>query len=526
MDSSLRRRRFFQRCELPLRNPLRHVELHAVQQRQRPAGHVVELIGQALPTPPNLLLHKRIAHGRVLVQQGSGQPLGRLRQRNHVRPRRKFLGLPSFVEVVVHAGIGERLLGSLDFHPLLPEQGRQFGGAIGIPPGREDKFLHRPLLPFLGGRPAKIVERLQQLLAVACGCLRGGKGGNKVVLHRIAIEQHSLVIPLDRQPAHRRLLIGHADGAVKHRPPFAVAGIKRIEHFPREVIETEAVKPRGVVPPIDFLPLGLRVRQVWVPRLRRRGEVVGRIRAHLVQVNEHHREPLQKRLHPAPRFRLRERKPVPVHVKQVVVHASGGPGLIVLGRLRVLVRLWPARLAEVVDEAVAPIGILHRVDDDHALIQNLLDQLVILRRRQVVGGQQARIGAGDFVPVHPVLQPGHGRQRLNQSLCLRFAHRARVRQPLHTGFDFVQTGHVGLGGNNQVVKRPALPALGVAHQPHLGRSLRQLVQVALHLTVHSDPLAPAVPHHLFERRHRRVIGRTRKVLEGLSPCIDRPQKQT
>jgi hypothetical protein len=75
-----------------------------------------------------------------------------------------------------------------------------------------------------------------------------------------------------------------------------------------------------------------------------------------------------------------------------VVVAASRPGLVVLGGKLNGIGLEPFGDLEAMNEAVASVGVLLRVDQDEVVCKDLIDQLVIAGRKQVISGEQRRIG--------------------------------------------------------------------------------------------------------------------------------------
>ena len=105
--------------------------------------------------------------------------------------------------------------------------------------------------------------------------------------------------------------------------------------------------------------------------IRFRREEVGAVRTHLMKVNIDHRVPVLDDPDAPLRFRLRHDEPVTVQVEQVVIRATARPGLIVFCRNPVGIRHQSFRTGEVLQETIASIRILHRVDDHNGIVQDL-----------------------------------------------------------------------------------------------------------------------------------------------------------
>ena len=176
------------------------------------------------------------------------------------------------------------------------------------------------------------------------------------------------------------------------------------------------IEARGVGAAEQIERRHLALGDVRVERIGRRREVIGVVAALLVQIDGHVRPVLARQRDAAARFRLRLREPVAVHVEQVVVRAAARPRLVVLGVVRRRIRARGAALQVLEDEPRAAVRVLHRIDQHERLAQHRVDVGIALRRQQVIGLEQRRIGRRDLVAVHAVRQPRHDRQLLDEPL--------------------------------------------------------------------------------------------------------------
>ena len=243
-----------------------------------------------------------------------------------------------------------------------------------------------------------------------------------------------------------------------------------------------------------------------------------------MRIDVGHREPLLQGRDPAPCLGLRQDEPVAVQVEQVVVRTPAGPGLVVLGRQSVRVGHEALGHLKMMNETIATVGILHRVDDDDRVLEDGIDDLVALRGKQVVGGQHRRVGGRDFVAVHGVGQPRHRRPRGNDSLGLG-AREPSVAQASHIGLYFVDARQVRRRGNHGIDEFPALPALGIAEDLDAIRlRLGQRVEVADHVRVPGDAFARGMPGHVLDGRHLGVVDGAGPEIESLGAGRQRQQR--
>ena len=140
-----------------------------------------------------------------------------------------------------------------------------------------------------------------------------------------------------------------------------------------------------------------------------------------------------------------------------MIRATARPGLIVFCRNPVGIRHQSFRTGEVLQETIASIRILHRVDDHNGIVQDLRCPCITTRSQQVVGGQHRGVGRGNLVAVHAIRQPGNGRLVSNDLLGFGPRGHARVRDALHACLDVVDTRHVVSRGDDGVDEVTTLP---------------------------------------------------------------------
>ncbi len=146
----------------------------------------------------------------------------------------------------------------------------------------------------------------------------------------------------------------------------------------------------------------------------------------------------------ASRLGLGHRQPVAVQVEVIVIGASARPGLVVLGRERVGGGLDPVGDLELMDEAVASIGILGGNDDDQRFGEDLFHHRIVHRREKVIRGQKAGVGRRDLVAVNPIREPGDGGLRFDESARFRFGRLPRLGEPFAVRADLVEPRDIGL----------------------------------------------------------------------------------
>ncbi len=265
-----------------------------------------------------------------------------------------------------------------------------------------------------------------------------------------------------------------------------------------------AVERLRLLPREDRRPVGAPAREVRVARLAGGGEQVGVLRSHLVRVDEQERVPLG-RLPDAPAgLGVDPQDPVAVEVEVIVIAPPPRPVAGVQERLVVDVRSGGAMLGDLLQEALPAVRVHHRVDQYDDVLEQL-DDRGVEARRQVINECQGAVRARRFVAVDRVGQPGGDRQRVEQALGLGVVETARIGQPAHAVLDLVQARHVLRRGDDHVVERAALVALGVLDQSGPRASLVPGAQSALDLGRKGGAIAGAEAEDLLLRRDAVVV---------------------
>ncbi len=168
-------------------------------------------------------------------------------------------------------------------------------------------------------------------------------------------------------------------------------------------------------------------------------------------------------------------------------------------------------LGDHLQEAVAAVGVHHRVDDHHQLVEQPPDRLAAARR-QVVDHRQRGVGARGLVAVDRVGQPGDRRQLVEQPRALALREAARVGQPCPAGADLVEAAVVGGRGEDHGVQRAALVAAGVLLEPRPRAGRRPALEAGLDLVREGGPVAGPEAEAVLGGRHRRVVVAAREEL--------------
>ena len=469
--------------------------LHVERSGQAPGRDVVDLIGEAHLAPPVLLLDEGLVHrglGLEEVAHHAGRGLDRgydvgSRRQGARACLQRLEGTPH-LDAVGDEDIGE------------PRGPRRVGS------GQEQVLAHRRLLG-VGHRRATVGQEVaEQLLAAPGGGGGGGEGGREVVDDAVPVGEPRVVAPSQDEAAGAPLLEGHADRALVERPALAVAGIERVEDLAHEVGEAAGVEAaRDRLP--QLLPPGLLGGgQVGIEGIRGRGEEVGRVAAHLVQVGGHLGKPVEEDAHPAAALRLAEGEPVAIQVEEIVVAAAARPRLVVLERHGLGIGGCGLPGSVRGQEAGPAVGVFARVDEDDRLAEDLLHLGIALGGEQVVGQGQRGIARRDLVAMHAVEQPGHGGKLLDQAIAVSRREPAGIAELAQARLHLVETRHPLGRADGEHVERAPLPGLRVLREPGaLGRGLGQRLQVRGDLLRRGYGFARLVAHHLLQGGDARVV---------------------
>ena len=345
--------------------------------------------------------------------------------------------------------------------------------------------------------------------------------GGELLEHPVGVGEQVAIVPPQPEPAGAGLLEGHPERALPHGPHVHVAGVEQVEDLAIEVGDAALVEPG-----CDGRPDHVHQRDLplAVPRVGRRGggrKEVGGVAAHLVKVRNHLRPVLEEQVDLAPGLRLALDEHVAVEVEQVMVRASAGPRLVVLGGDRGLVRPSCLRDPVLIDKAISPVGVLERVDQDQRFGQDQLDIGIPGRRQQVVRLGHGRAAPADLVAVDRMHERGHDRQLRDQGLGLVGGEAARIAQAGQPGLDLVQTRHALRRSDHQSDQGAALPARAVAHQVRApGSRFGQRFDVADHIGGRRDRLAEVVARHLLQRRDVGIVAGAGGQVGGLDGRVD------
>ena len=233
----------------------------------------------------------------------------------------------------------------------------------------------------------------------------GRKRCDEVVFDTVLVGEDPAIAAFELESARRTLLISHRDGPAEGWPHVAIARIEGIVDFAGEIVIAALVEPAGMIAPDQGLLRLLRIGDVRIERVSRRRKEVGAVTAHLVGVDNDDRVPFKDAGDTAARFGLSQSEPVAVHVKQVVVEAAGGPGFVMLGAGTVGEGFEAARRFKRMNEAGAPIRVLHRVNDDDGFAEDLVHNGIAAGSEQVIGERETGIGAGNLIAVDAIGEP-------------------------------------------------------------------------------------------------------------------------
>ena len=205
----------------------------------------------------------------------------------------------------------------------------------------------------------------------AAGESRTGFDGREarfdVVVNASAQAQQRAVCAFNQHPgtSTATLFIGHANGAVVHGVGIAIARVQEIKRLAGVVQFAARIKFGRCCLANFHLEFSLPIGDGLMVGLCCRGEVVGRVVAHLVVIAMHMRHPRVVQGRSRLRFLLFLPRPIPVQVEQVVVRTSTGPGLIVLHAVRIGIGRETGMLIEPNSVPVVAIWVEARIHQHH-----------------------------------------------------------------------------------------------------------------------------------------------------------------
>ena len=323
-------------------------------------------------------------------------------------------------------------------------------------------------------------------------------------------EERPVVAALEQRGAAVGL-VGHPRRAGERGPDVPVAGIERIEDVAHVVAPPARVEGGGVGAADDVEPLRRLGAEVLVDRLRRWRHVV--LRRVAVLVRRDHRVPPQHRRDERPDLALRRREDVAVHVEPVVVEAAAdAPRLVVLLLERRVLGAADGDRVRPDGEALVPVGVGARVDDDDRVPQRG-ERRRLLARRELVEQRHRRLEAGDLVAVHRHREPDDGRRAGDGGVELRLRRAARVGDPVEVRADRVEPRDVLRRRDDEqphrapLVGRPDLLDDDAVARRAGDRHQRALLERVLRVQV-----ADRVAEHGVGARHAGAVGAA--VVEG------------
>ena len=402
------------------------------------------------------------------------------------------------------AARGQRAVNAAHFDSLGDQQTGQPFGAPAIGGQVEENRLRSTFI--LGRRDPEIEIVAHKALAIGGHHFGRRQAGDVVMLDRFAISQKRAIAPAPDQTPRRGLFIGHRHGTLQGRPHIAIAGIEGIKDFTSEIIIAELVKPAAVIAPDQVLGVALALDHMRVEGLGRWRKEITAVAAHFMRIDDDHRTPVQHRRNAAACFWLGHRKPVAIHVKQIVVGATTRPGLVMLGSETVLVGLQATCGSKTVHKARPPIGVLDRINNDNGLVEDPVDTGIIARCEQVIGGAQAGIGRGNLIAMHAIGEPDHGRRRGDQAVAHVSGQSAGVCQLLQIGLDVIEARHGVRIGDDGVGERAAFPAGRVVNDLNaVGGSCLQGPEIGNRLIGRCDFSTKFMTQYRLRGRNLRIV---------------------
>ena len=436
----------------------RHGGDRGTGRQRRTAGRVLQAIGRGHGIGGAVVEHIAF-HRRGELEDRMGQAELRLARRHHP-------GTAGQITLAIDA----QLAGQLAHFDAVGQQAiEQAPAQRRIIHITKHPVAHAVIGSLLQGTFEEVLLQGKQAILVLHRTAHTGQADGQLV----ADGEVKMQRPVDRllhQATRGGLLHRHPDRAVEIRVGRTEDRREVVEGLPGVIQRADAIQGLGVEAgqPVVGLEAALG-QQRRLHAFRGGFEVVGRILAHLVEVDLDVGVPLVEVADLRAGVFLGNGQPVTVEVGQVMVEAPARERFHMLAVGRIAGRRIAAPGVVPVGRTVTAIGILRRIDHHHGLVEPA-PCFGILAGGQVVRGQQCRLATGSLVAMHAVGQPGHGR-RIGRN------RRSRVHQLLALGLDALPPGQVGGRGNGHQQQRAAFVALADVLELHPVRHLRQLLEV-------------------------------------------------
>ena len=317
----------------------------------------------------------------------------------------------------------------------------------------------KPLVPVGNRRHMRVVVVAEQPFPVG-SCITSGRPRRQILLLEGVGEcAHRAVGSGQRQTPCRALLVEHPNGALVAPLRRGIARIEVVVPLPCHVLEAGGIE-RGCVGLIE--PLETAEGEVGKERaVRCVGwvEVELDVGTHLVHVDDELRTPLYNSLDPVSHLGLCVGEPITVRIVVVVSGSEldGLPGRKVIGPIFTLrIGHPPDVLVIEIRVGVAAIGVQHRVDQDHRVVQDVHRGLVA-PRGEVLQQLQDSFTSRQLEAVNRAAVPHHDRVRGDQRGGFVRRERARIAEAPCVPLDHFQRCLIAGGGDDRQQESAALP---------------------------------------------------------------------
>ena len=237
--------------------------------------------------------------------------------------------------------------------------------------------------------------------------------------------------------------------------------------------------------------------------------------AHPVRIDDQDRVPTRDLPHASARFWMHAEERVAVQIEEVMIPPAPGRIAGMLQRLVIHIGCQAATLGNHLEETVAPVRVLQRIDDHHHFFQQLRHARIVRGDEMVKHGERG-VRTFRFIAVNCVTQPRDGQKRLNDFLRVVIGNFARVAEPRHAVLDFVEAREVLRRGDDQVMKRPVFVRARVFDQSRaVGRRGRPRLEALLNFDRVRRALADGKAEQRITRWHRGAVSGAGE--EGIRP---------
>ena len=221
----------------------------------------------------------------------------------------------------------------------------------------------------IGNRPLLFPQEItEDRFPVLTQGIEVGERARDIVRHRLRVRLDFTGGLFDLRAVERGLLVEQTDRAPQGGVGVCITGIPFFVPVAGVIAPATLIESPGLIRPEFPAPVEHRLGKMVVDGITRRIHEKRIGAAHFVGVDQKMRIPVIDGVSPTPRFGLRLNQPVAVHVKEIMIAASGRPEPRMVHGLHVGIGDFALESVNLRKESLASIGILRGIDMNHQLI--------------------------------------------------------------------------------------------------------------------------------------------------------------